>query len=65
MKTRPSLEQLKLHISQLESARSVAERIHIWRLIAHCALDAHELECRELDALKVPIADPAFDAPVT
>jgi hypothetical protein len=59
-----ALQHLKVHVHSLEHATTAAERLHFWRLIASCALDAHELECRALDDLKAPMADPVLTSSI-
>lgn len=63
MITTPSVLRVKSALLKLETAGS-SERVRLWRSIADCALNAHDVELRQMEALKFPMADPALEVPI-
>jgi hypothetical protein len=60
--TSPAIARIKRHVAQLErSGVSQAHRFMLWRLIVDAAHEAHAAEVQQLDELKSPMADPAFE----
>jgi hypothetical protein len=55
----PSVLRAAHLVSELgRPEHSTERRLMFWRLLRDCAMDGFEKEVQQLDALKVPMADP-------
>jgi hypothetical protein len=58
----PAIDRIKSHIAQLENPHTNSgHRLMYLRLIIDAAHEAHAQEVQQLDELKSPMADPAFE----
>lgn len=63
MTTTPHVKRLRYHLEVLERGDLTrAGRMDRWRLIQDLALNAHDLEVRELDELNSAVVDPEYAA---